>query len=197
MWMFKEKHFQTKNLINKKRIQRCLKGQEGGAEEAQRKGFFLRNWKYITIWFIARHSRAHETDTSNHQTSQTKARIKFPHKQKGMFLNFCRRGGLSRSRSTASTLNDSGVRGSISSILFHQEIRIKDPKQPKIHWSNNYNFSAALPPLFSTEMKNVNEPTRDSLGLRILWNSNSSLVFFIWYSTEAQMGEGQLKKYHF
>ena len=131
-------------------------GTRGRGRGSPKKRFFFFKeigniWQYDTsqvTLYLKRQSRAHETDTSNHQTSQTKARIKFPHKQKGMFLNFCRRGGLSRSRSTASTLNDSGVRGSISSILFHQEIRIKDPKQPKIHWSNNYNFSAAPPTPF-------------------------------------------------
>ena len=133
------KTFSEKKSHKQKRIQRCLKGQEGGAEEVQRKGFFFKEigniWQYDTSQVtlnLKRQSRAHETDTSNQQTSQKKARIMFPHRQKGMFLKFCRRGGLSRSRSTASTLNDSGVRDSINSILFHQAIRTKDPKQPKI-----------------------------------------------------------------
>ena len=37
---------------------------------------------------LKRQPRAHETDTSNHQTSQKKARIKFPQRHKGIFWTF-------------------------------------------------------------------------------------------------------------
>ena len=42
-------------------------------------------------------------------------------------------------------------------------------------------------------MKNVNEPTRDSLGLRILWNSSSSLVFSILVLNRGPEGGGAIK----
>ena len=83
-----------------------------------------------------------------------KQELSFHKETKRNILNFCRRGGLSRSRSTASTLNDSGVRDSINSILFHQAIRTKDPKQPKIHQSSNFNFNFLVVPPIPFQYRN-------------------------------------------
>ena len=185
MWMFSEKHFQRKNLINKKEFKDAWRDKREGQRKPKEKVFFneIGNiWQYDTSQVtlnLKRQSRAHETDTSNHQTSQKKARIKFPQRQKGIFWTFAEEVvwvGVAAQPQLWMTL---GWGTPLKEFFFTKQSAQKTPNSQRYSNLTATTFYLYPPHLFSTEMKYANKPTRDSLGLRILWNSSSSLVFFI------------------